>query len=184
MGTLMETEMVKTVKNIDKVLKQFKQFGKEAEKMVEETTSSNAKEIVRNAKANVTRVAFNNGKLAQSIYDDKNTYANYSIKVGLEYGAYVEFGTGKQVRVPKELQDQANKFKGKGGNFEQGLQSIKDWCKNKGIDEKFAYPIFMAILRDGLTPRPFLYPAFRKGRIQYLKDLESDLEHLTKKYND
>ena len=48
--------------------------------------------------------------------------------------------------------------KGK-GNFEDGLESIKDWCRKKGIDVKLAYVIFVNILNKGIEPQPFLYPA-------------------------
>ena len=107
----------------------------------------------------------------------------YSIIVGLNYGVYVEFGTGKQVQVPSELRDIASKFKGRKGSFKEGLESIKDWCRSKGIDEKAAYPIFISILEKGITPQPYLYPSFVEGRKQYLKDLKDYLKELTNKYN-
>lgn len=36
------------------------------------------------------------------------------VRVGVKYGAYQEFGTGKLVRVPSGYQNLAMKFKGKG----------------------------------------------------------------------
>ena len=169
-----------TIKNINKVLSELKQLGKDAEKRIEETTQVNALDIVADAKVKAPK---DKGKLAQSIYSEKNTKMNYSIVVGLDYGAYVEFGTGKYVNVPTELKDVASSFKGRKGDFKTGLQSIKDWCRGKGIDEKYAYPIFISILRNGIQAQPFLYPAFVKGREQYLKDLKGDLNELTNKYN-
>lgn len=168
----------KTIKNIDKVLKKFKQFGKEGDKIVQKVTYGNALEIVEDAKA---RAPKNIGKLSQSIHDVKIDDKNYIIRVGLDYGAYVEFGTGKKVSVPKELQDQASKFKGRKGSFKEGLQSIKDWCKSKGIDEKLAYPIFISILENGIQPQPYLYPAYIKGREQYIKDLKAEFKTLVNK---
>ncbi len=41
----------------------------------------------------------------------------------------------------------------------------------------------MSILRKGQEPQPYLYPAFVKGRKQYLKDLKELLKRLTKKYD-
>ena len=41
----------------------------------------------------------------------------------------------------------------------------------------------MAILRRGLTPQPYLYPAFVKGKKTLKRDLKDLLKHLTKKYN-
>ena len=92
------------------------------------------------------------GKLAQSIYEVKIGESDYKVVVGASYGAYVEFGTGKKVQVPSELKEIAIQFKGAG------------------------------IKQINLQPRPFLYPAFVKGRKQYIKDLKKVLKKLTKKY--
>lgn len=168
------------IKGLNKVLKKLEKFGDEAEKIIEQTTEANAKELVANARSLAPK---DKGKLAQSIIDEKVTNLTYNIVVGSEYGAYVEFGTGKKVSVPKDLQDQADKFRGgKGGTFQEGLQAIKDWCRSKGIEEKFAYPIFISILNEGITPQPYLYPAWVKGKIRYVKDLKGDLKYLTNKY--
>lgn len=168
------------VEGLDKVLKQLKQFGVEADKQIGGTTSDIAKEIVSSAK---TLAPKNLGKLSQGIYDKKVDDLNYEIVAGESYSAYVEFGTGKKVSVPQELSSLASKFKGNGGGFAEGLQSIRDWCKSKGIEESAAYPIFMSILRNGTSPQPFLYPAWKKGQKQYVKDLQQLLKGLTAKYN-
>ena len=171
----------KNIKGLTKVLKDLEKFGSESKKEVEEITKISSMDIVADAKAFAPK---NLGKLAQSIIFTKVGDADYKVVVNSPYGAYVEFGTGAKVRVPAELQDVASQFKGKkGGSFEQGLQGIKDWCKNKGIPESAAYPIFMSILRKGQEPQPYLYPAFIKGRKQYLKDLKELLKRLTKKYD-
>ena len=168
------------IKGLNKVLKKLSKFGDEAEKIIAETTQANAKELVANARSLAPK---DKGKLAQSIIDEKVTNFTYNIVVGSEYGAYIEFGTGKKVSVPNDLKDQADKFKGgRGGTFEEGLQAIKDWCRGKGIEEKFAYPIFISILNEGITPQPYLYPAWVKVKVQYVKDLKGDLKYLTKKY--
>ena len=168
------------IKGLNKVLKKLSKFGNEAEKIISETTDSNAEMIVADAKV---LAPINKGKLGQSIAKEEVTKLNYKVVVNSPYGAYVEFGTGKKVSVPKDLQDQADKFRGgKGGTFEEGLQAIKDWCRSKGIEEKFAYPIFISILNEGITPQPYLYPAWVKGKVRYVKDLKEDLKYLTKKY--
>lgn len=168
------------IKGLKSVLDSLAKFGEEAEKSIELTTFSVAGNIEKDAK---DLAPINIGKLAQSIHKVEVTPKDYDIVVGLDYGAYIEFGTGSKVRVPTELQDQALKFKGRKGSFKDGLQSIKDWCRQKGIDEGAAYPIFISILNEGITPRPYLYPSWIKGRKQYLKDLEEELKYLTKKYN-
>ena len=179
--------MSKQIKGINKLINNIKKFGKEAEKDIDLTIQSVSTEIQANAKINAP---INNGDLKQSILKEKtkDKDLSYSIYVGgvaKSYGVYVEFGTGKQVSVPAELSELASELRKKDnkGSFDKGLQSIRDWCKNKKIDEKLAYPIFMAILKKGLRPRPYLYPAFVKGKKTLKRDLKDLLKHLTKKYN-
>lgn len=169
-----------TVKGLKGVLNSLKKFGKEADKSVEVITFTVAEDIAKNAKS---LAPVNRGDLGQSIHSVKVKDKNYKIVVGMEYGAYIEFGTGSKVSIPTELRDEAAKFKGRGGGFKEGLQSIKDWCRNKGIEESAAYPIFISILKEGITPQPFLYPAWKQGQTEYVKDLKKELDILTKKYN-
>lgn len=169
----------KSVKGLVKVLKDLEKFGKEADREVHAITGDIATKIQVDA---VQRAPFNNAKLRQSIASVELGNADYKVVVNSPYGSYVEFGTGAKVKVPAELSAVAAQFKGKKtGTFEQGLRAIKDWCKNKGIEESAAYPIFMSILKKGQEPQPYLYPAFVKGRTQYLKDLKHLLKTLTKK---
>lgn len=156
------------VKGIKSVIKDLERFGKVGSKEVSGITKLTAQEMAANAKA---AAPSNFGKLKQSITEVPIDPLNYKVVVYADYGAYVEFGTGVQVEVPAEMKDVAAQFRGgRGGSFEEGLQSIKDWCRSKGIPEEAAYPIFMSILNKGIRPQPYLYPAFVKGRTQYLKD--------------
>ena len=171
------------VKGLSKVLKDLEKFGREADKGTEIVTKSVSVGIVEDAKLAVPKNLGEAG-LAGKIVFTKVENADYKVVVKSPYGAYVEFGTGAKVKVPAELSKVAAQFKGKkAGSFEEGLRAIKDWCRNKGIDEGAAYPIFMSILKKGQEPRPYLYPAFVKGRIQYIKDLKHLLTTLTKKYD-
>ena len=99
-----------------------------------------------------------------------------------EYAGYMEFGTGTKVQVPAEFSDMAKSFQSGGkGNFKQALENINLWCKKKGIDEKAAYPILLSILRVGVNPQPFFYPAWVATKKRYVKDLENLLKTLNKK---
>ena len=168
------------VKGLQKVLKNLHKFGAEAAVEIDKTTFAIANAIERDAKTNVRK---NLNNLGKSIHTVALGESDYKVVVGASYGAYVEFGTGIKVQVPTEMQEIASQFKNKkSGSFETGLRSIKDWCKNKGIDESAAYPIFISILNKGMQPKPFLYPAFVKGRKEYKKDLKKLLKILTKKY--
>tara|TARA_R110000850_G_scaffold245885_1_gene370775 strand:+ start:263 stop:694 length:432 start_codon:yes stop_codon:yes gene_type:complete len=139
----------KTIKGLTKVLKDLEKFGKEGKIEIDTITKVTSMDIVADAKSFAPK---DFGKLAQSIIYTKVEDSSYKVVVNAPYGAYVEFGTGKSVRVPTELKEIAIQFKGK------GVKNIN------------------------LQPQPYLYPAFVKGRKQYLKDLEKSLKDLTKKH--
>lgn len=140
------------IKGFDKLIKDLKAFGDEGKKRISETTEANAREIEANAK----QIApYDLGVLRQNIkaieVDDMNWKIYANAFGNAPYSAYMEFGTGGKVEVPTELKDVAIKFIGKG------------------------------IKQVNLRPRPYLYPSFVKGRVQYVKDLKSDLNDLTNK---
>lgn len=93
------------------------------------------------------------GFLRNQIFTQEKDKLNYEIVAGAPYSAYMEFGTGGLVNVPEEMKDIAIQFKGKG------------------------------VKQVNIAPRPFLYPAFIKGRVQYVDDLTDVLNDLTRKYN-
>jgi HK97 gp10 family phage protein len=167
------------VKGLNETIKELRKFGKEMDKKIDFETEDAANKIALEAKQLAPK---NFGKLAQSISQAKVKESNYKVTVNETYGAYMEFGTGAKVQVPAEFKDIANSFKGKKtGTFKQALESIKIWCRAKGIDEKAAYPILAKILGAGISPRPFLYPAYIKGKKDYLKNLKTLLDKTNKK---
>lgn len=116
-----------------------------------------------------------------------------------DYAAYLEFGTRKFAAayvstLPPTWQAFAAQFKGAGsGSFQEMVARITAWVKRKGIaaqitksgkaskskasisgQDEAAYRIALFILRNGIRPHPFLFPAFEKQYpilIQDLKDL-------------
>lgn len=167
------------VKGINETLKELRKYGDKIEREINAETQAIAFQIENDAK---TKAPKNFGKLAQSISNSKVKDSQYRITVNELYGAYMEFGTGTKVVVPNEFKEIANSFKGqKIGSFKDGLESIKAWCRAKGIDEKAAYPIFAKILGAGINPQPFLYPSWIKGKNDYLKNLTRLLSKYNKK---
>ena len=161
------------IKGIGEVVKELRSIGGQIEKLIDAETKAAAFKIEKDAKIYAPK---NFGKLAQSISHVKIKESNYKITVNENYGGFMEFGTGAKVQVPDEFKDIANSFRNqKGGTFEQGLEAIKVWCRAKGIDEKAAYPIFAKILGAGINPQPFLYPAWIKGKKEYLETLKKVL---------
>lgn len=170
--------MASSVEGLDKLLKKLDKLGKGATQEVDAIADGVSREIQLDA---VQAAPVNMGGLRQSIKQRRIDELKYEVVVGVDYGAYVEFGTGVQVQVPAEFAEMASRFRGGGGgSFADGLESIKDWCRAKGIPVEAAYPIFISILKNGTRPQPYLYPAFVKGRIQYIRDLKQLLERLTK----
>ena len=168
-----------TIKGVGSTISELRKFGEKAEKLINAETQSTAFNIEEDAKK---RAPKNFGKLAQSISHLKVKPALYKVTVNELYGAYMEFGIGTKISVPAEFADMAATFKGKKqGTFKQGLEAIKVWCKAKGIPEEAAYPIFAKILGAGISPQPFLYPAYIKGKSEYAKNLNNLLKNIKKK---
>lgn len=164
------------------LLKKIRAFGVEAENEIAKQTEISAESIKLDA---TERAPVNLGKLKQSINAQREGKTLWSIFANEKYAAYVEFGTGAKVDVPDEFKDIANAYRGKGdgGTFKQFVESLKDWCRKKGIPESAAYLIAVSILKNGMSAQPFLYPAWKSGIKQYEKDLKDLLEYLTDKHN-
>lgn len=166
-------------KGIDKVVSEIRKFGAEAEAKINAETQAIAFQIEKDAKIAAPK---NFGKLQQSISHEKINESNYKVTVNEYYGAYMEFGTGKKVSVPAEFADMAAQFKGPTGrSFEDGVKSIEEWLRAKGGDPTEAKWVLLKILGAGLSPQPFLYPAWQKGKNDYRQNLNKLLKRLQKK---
>lgn len=85
------------------------------------------------------------------------------------YAPFVEFGTKGRAKPPVEWSAYAAQFKGiRNGTLDQFKTNILDWMRRKGISptsgtpEALANHIVMLILKNGLKPRPFMYPAYKE----------------------
>lgn len=138
--------------NITKLLKQIDSFGEDANRLAVAITNVTADDIVTDAK---TKAPVDLGQLRQSIghttarvgYNKSFVFAN------APYSAYVEFGTGGAVSVPKGFEPIAIQFKGKG------------------------------IRKINLRPQPFLIPSYLQNIPIYEKRLRTALDREAKKYN-
>lgn len=138
--------------NISKLLKQIDSFGADAQRLAVAITNSTAESIVADAKQ---KVVVDLGQLRQSIGNTtaRVGYNKSFVFANAPYAAYVEFGTGGTVSVPKGFEPIAIQFKGKG------------------------------IRKINLRPKPFLIPAYLIGVAGYGKKLVTALDRETKKYN-
>ncbi|HUS89825.1 MAG TPA: HK97-gp10 family putative phage morphogenesis protein [Desulfosporosinus sp.] len=173
-----------SIKGFDRLIKDLISLGNDLPEKIRGVALQNAKELAATAKSNAP---VNDGLLRSSIRvdeeSDRNTFYSFVVEANAGHAAYMEFGTGRKVQVPAELQSLASEIQNapSGRSFEEGLNAIKDWAKKKGLSEDDAYPIFMSILRNGVTPHPFLYPALLRQRNIYYQDLENLLNNELKK---
>jgi len=94
------------------------------------------------------------------------------VVVSANYAAYIEFGTRSFAAayvssLPADWQQYAATFRGStGGTYQDFIIRLMGWMKRKGIDEDAAYVIAKKILRTGIRPHPFLFPAVQKNTIE------------------
>lgn len=141
-------------------------------------------------------------RLGSSINADSGRLQT-TITVATNYAAFMEFGTRKfaaqyVATLPPDWQSYAASFKGqKGGSFDEFIKSLVAWVKRKGIGKTYnvstrradrvgkqsaattaeadAYGIALYILRNGVRPHPFLYPAVKKHTPELIDEMKKIL---------
>ena len=167
-----------------KLIEKLKALNTDVTKVMEEVVLDTAADIQLNAK-NTARAKkiWDQGELVQGITLNPVSNLSYNIISTASHSGYVEFGTGPQVQVPEEFRSYADRVRTMPkGDFQQGLRSIRDWCRRHGLEENLAWVIFMSILRRGLHPRPFMFPSFIRGQRTFEKKARLMIEQLTKKF--
>ena len=142
--------------NISKLLSQISAFGHDANRSAVSVTNETAQGMVTQAQLRVTsNNSIDKGQLRLSIGKTLATLqSNRSIFFSnAPYSAYVEFGTGSGVNIPKGFSYLAAPYKGKGIRIRN-------------------YPA-----------KPFFIPSYLEGIQQYPKTLRKVLEVETRKYN-
>ena len=123
------------------------------------------------------------------------------ITVNVPYAAYIEFGTKKYAaaevaKLPPEWKTFAAQFKGRAGSgsFDEFVQNIMEWVQRKGIGalktksgnnsksadsldamQQAAYWIALNIIQNGIHAHPYLYPAFKKNKDEFIANLKKQL---------
>ena len=78
---------------------------------------------------------------------------HYRVTAYMPYSAFQEFGTGGLINVPTEWAQKASRFRGKG------------------------------IKKVNMSPQPFMYPAYVRGRTIFNRDMRNELNDLAKRFN-
>ena len=115
----------------------------------------------------------NLGKLRQSINHDTGNDLFKAVFSTVEYAPYVEFGTRGKARIPSGFEQFAAQYKASGQGAKGAWKAIEFWIKRKGIDPKLTFVIFRAIMRNGISPQPFMIPAYEKEKPALLKRLKA-----------
>lgn len=95
-----------------------------------------------------------------------------SVVADTEYAPYVEFGTKSRANPSPEWNSYAREFQGKTGWRQGAYESIMAWGLKKGFERSHAFAIFLSIMRYGIHPHPFMYPAFKRQRRRLVADLK------------
>jgi HK97 gp10 family phage protein len=185
------------VEGLSALLSKFKDLGESGTRTAKAVLDVTADQIVTEAKQSAP-AAF--GTIRQNIGKETVGELQVSVFSAAPESAYQEFGTGGKVQVPSEMSDIASTFQGKGGGDMQAfIQSLIDWIKLRGLTNTYsvkthrvskkgtsddntqlAWAIAKKILRDGLKPQPFLYPAYVNGTSKLLPLLQKAFDELLK----
>jgi HK97 gp10 family phage protein len=140
------------------------------------------------------------GYLRNSIKPDYGDLSA-SVVVAADYAAYLEFGTRRFAEqyvgtLPPDWQAFAAQYRGPGGgSFQEFVMRLTQWVLRKGIGATYdvkthrrvrvgkqsaqttaeadAYAIAIYIIRNGIQPHPFLFPADQKNRPILISNLEA-----------
>lgn len=147
------------IKGLDKVLVKFGKEGQqEVLKEISEELEVAAQDLRNRA---VVKAPVNTGILRTGI-EVEGKDLEWIVYTVAQYAGYVEFGTKTKVNVPPEMKSEADKFRNDKGSYDDFKAAISDWMRSKGIPTEALYPIMAKILRVGINPQPFMYPAFQE----------------------
>jgi HK97 gp10 family phage protein len=186
---------------LEKLKERLKAMPKEVAEGVDDVLSANAIAIATKAKE---LAPVDIGGLRSSIGQDISKPLEKHVTVNAGYAAWVEFGTGSYAAdyvgsLPATWREFAMRFKGKtGGSFADLVNNLEKWVqrnvtatysiktqkRTKTTDEKtrtkqLAYIIAISILKKGIKPHRFLFPAYEQQRGQILDDIVTVLKSLS-----
>ena len=144
---------------LDKVLKTIESKSIAIQKEVDAELTAGAVEIRDLAKQ---FAPVYESKLRGAIVADTNTPLKKEVTCNVYYAAYIEFGTGRKVKIPAGLEAIAAQFKNqpKRGSFDEMVGNIAGWLRKKGGDPKQAKFVAIMILKNGIRPQPYFFRAF------------------------
>jgi HK97 gp10 family phage protein len=188
------------IQGLESLLSKLDKFPDTLRREVGRELRDGANAIARNAQRNAPK---DEGLLTRGITTVKNDTLDYDVVSAAGYSAYLEFGTKTRFNAPAELATFAAQFKSRGPKigFDSFFLIILDWVKRKGIAGRFsiktkrrvgnknqqlledfnvAWAIALSILRKGIHPQPFFFPAFFEQRDKIVKRVETAISDAIK----
>ena len=190
------------VKGIDKILKTFKSFPEEVQRLANYELKNGAEDMAREAKQRAPKDEAGGGGIVSAI-NTRHGADSHEVFMQKEHGIYQEFGTKKKFRAPSFLGSYPSRFRGKGrGTYQDALKNMQRWVRGNGIagtysvktrrrtgnkptreqqDKQAAYLILRKILREGLSPQPYFFPSFFVARKRVLSRMRKLIKEQTRK---
>jgi hypothetical protein len=181
-----------TISGLSELLRDIDKLEVKTKALIQAELKASAQIIVRNAKREAAK---DMGALAGGVNYKEVNPTLYELFSQMEYSAFVEFGTRRRRKIPPEVQKLGIRisYQKQTGTAEQALMFITAWVKRKGIKfgsaatfksgkkkgqnkqltvEQTAWFIFLHIMRTGIKPKPFFFPALLAEAPQLQKRLE------------
>lgn len=116
------------------------------------------------------------GGLVQSISNHRSAPLTHELTAQKQNAIWQEFGTKNKARIPAGLEDIAAQFRGVGTKSGLGAkEAIYNWCKRKGIERKFWFPIYRSIVTNGIRPHPFFFDPYFQARPKLIERIKNIL---------
>lgn len=182
---------------IDKLQKTGGEIAKEIDMEIASGTQRMAKVAKVNAPADM-------GDLRRKISARPVKFLSYELVAQTDYAAYVEFGTKSKFdnSISDEAKAAAAQFKGKGrGDLKAMERNLTAWVRRKGLagtysvktkkrtgnkanqakeDKQVARAIMFYILKYGIKPQPYFFPAYYSEKPKLIAQITNILNEKRK----
>jgi len=136
------------VKGLKELQAKFNSLPKRVREEVSGQLELGAQNIVKDAKKNLRSQVNTGSGTAMRLITYTGKDLSYSVTAAANYSPYLEFGTGKGVRIPSGLDNYASQFKGRG------------------------------VRKNNMKARPYLFPAFFNQKVLVFRNIQKVLKSL------
>jgi HK97 gp10 family phage protein len=164
---------------------QLRRYGQSVKGAASDEVATAAINIQRDAKR---AAPVDMSRLRSSIAWEFEGASQLTAVVGsnVAYAPFVEFGTGPAGRnsnhstFAEQAMAELGYEHGPHGGFPP-LAELEQWCRRHGIPEEAAFPIALAIRKNGTPARPYLTPAIEAERREFPGRLTAAIGRVTKR---